>query len=76
MSQELPIDIQHQINAIVDAYRGDCLWYIRKDYYPRTLKESVSILEDITKSGDVAAFRKAGGLRQWLLQHFSATSAK
>lgn len=76
MSQELPKDIQQRVHIIVDEYRTRCLWWMRKDYYPSTLQQSVRVLEDITKNCDAEGFKKAGGLRQWLLQNFSETSVK
>jgi len=62
--------------ALVDEYRARCLWYLREDYYPQTSEEACRVLDAIARHGDVAAFRKAAGVRQWLLQNSSAPSAE
>ena len=67
--------IMRSVNALVDEYRTRCLWFLREDYYPQTDTEACRVLEYIERNGDVAAFRKAATLRQWLLQNSNATSA-
>ena len=64
-----------RVNALVDEYRAQCLWFLREDYYPQTLAEACRVLEAIERHGDVTAFRKAAALRQWLLQNSSVPSA-
>jgi hypothetical protein len=64
-----------QVNALVDEYRARCLWFLREDYYPQTAVEACRVLESIERHGDMAAFRKAAVLRQWLSQNSSAPSA-
>ncbi len=63
------------VNALVDEYRVRCLWYLRADYYPDTVEAAIRVLQAIENHGDVAAFKKAAPLRQWLSQHSNATSA-
>ncbi len=65
----------HEIDELVDQYRGQCLWFLRPDYYPRTLDEQLRILDTIQRYGDRTAFQKAAEARQWLLQQSSARSA-
>lgn len=67
--------VMHDVNALVDEYRTRCLWFLREDYYPQTTIDACHVLEQIERHGDVAAFRKAAALRQWLLQNSSAPSA-
>lgn len=55
-----------EIDALVDEYRLSCLWYLRADFYPRTDTERLRTLEAIARYGDLAAFRRANHLRQWL----------
>ena len=62
------------VSALVDEYRESCLWFLRKDYYPHTPYEACRVLEQIERHGDVAAFRKAAELRQWLSQNSNASS--
>lgn len=67
--------VMHSVHELVDEYRTRCLWFLREDYYPQTPVEACRVLESIEKHGDVAAFRKAAVLRQWLLLNSSAASA-
>ena len=67
--------VMRSVNALVDEYRARCLWFLREDYYPLTPAEACRVLESIERHGDVAAFRKAATLRQWLSQNSSAPSA-
>jgi hypothetical protein len=64
-----------RVRALVDEYRATCLWSLRRDYYPQTLKEAFRVLEQIERHGDVAAFQKAAELRQWLSRNSNAPSA-
>lgn len=61
--------------ALVDEYRQRCLWFWREDYYPATPTEALQALQYIERHGDVAAFRKAAPLKQWLLQNSNEQSA-
>ena len=67
--------VMRSVNALVDEYRARCLWFLREDYYPATPAEACTVLESIERHGDVAAFRKAAILRQWLLRNSSAPFA-
>ena len=29
-----------KVNELVDEYRSQCLWFLRKDYYPRTTSDA------------------------------------
>lgn len=64
-----------EVCALVDRYRTQCLWFLREDYYPRTREEACRVLAEIEKHGDVAAFRRAAELRQWLSPDSSEPSA-
>jgi hypothetical protein len=64
-----------KVRALVDEYRATCLWFLRQDYYPQTPEEACRVLEQIERHGDVAAFRKAAELRQWLSRNSNAPSA-
>jgi hypothetical protein len=67
--------VMQSVNALVDEYRGRCLWFLREDYYPQTPAEACRVLEAIERHGDAEAFRKAATLRQWLSRNSSAPSA-
>lgn len=66
---------QNVLRALVDEYRERCLWFLRRDYYPVTTPEMLSVLESIERHGDVEAFRKVAALKRWLLPDSNATSA-
>jgi hypothetical protein len=68
-------DISATVNALVDEYRTRCLWSLRPDYYPRTIDEQRRVLESIERYGDLAAYRRASALRQWLSLTSSERSA-
>jgi hypothetical protein len=55
-----------RVRSLADEYRRTCLWFLREDYYPQTVAEALRILDQIERYGDLAAFRKAAELRQWL----------
>jgi hypothetical protein len=71
-NEDIPL---REVCALVDEYRATCLWFLREDYYPQTPEEACRVLEQIERHGDVAAFRKAAELRQWLSRNSSAPSA-
>lgn len=68
-------DVAAAIDALVDEYRVRCLWFVRPGYYPRTVHEQLRVLDAIDRYGDLAAFRRASFLRQWLSQTTNAASA-
>ena len=64
-----------EVNRLVDEYRVRCLWFLRPDYYPTTLKERLRVLEYIERHGDREGFRRAAMLKRWLSPHSNAPSA-
>ena len=68
-------DVFAAIDALVDEYRTRCLWSVRLDYYPRSSSERLRVLGAIERNGDLAGYRRASLLRQWLSRNSSATSA-
>jgi len=68
-------DVAKAVNALVDEYRARCLWFLRPDYYPRSVEERLKVLDSIACHGDREAYRKATTIRRWLLHHSSAGSA-
>ncbi len=66
---------ERAIDELVDEYRHQCLWFLRSDFYPKTLDQKLRILKYIERYGDRAAYRRAAEARQWLLQSSSETSA-
>ena len=71
----IPGPAQDHLRAIVDQYRGRCLWFLRSGYYPETVEEALRVLESIQRYGDREAFQRAGEVRRWLSQDINAKSA-
>jgi len=57
------------IDRLVDEYRDQCLWFLRRDFYPTTLEERLRVLGYIERYGDRSGYQKAAQARRWLLQH-------
>jgi len=72
---ELDPEAAGALRALVDEYRSRCLWFLRRDYYPRTPEEARRVLDWIRRRGDLAAFRRAGEIEAWLSRHSSGASA-
>ncbi len=62
------------LNRLVDEYRVRCLWFLRPDYYPRSLDEALRTLGYIERYGDREAYRRAAEVRRWLSHPSSAES--
>jgi hypothetical protein len=67
--------LERTIDALVDDYRDQCLWFLRPDFYPKTLDQRLRVLKYIQRYGDQTGYRKAAEARRWLLQSSSETSA-
>jgi hypothetical protein len=74
MPQDIKTAMQ-EVRTLMDEYRAESLWYMRKDYYPQNIREAIRILKAIEEHSDLAGFKRAATLRQWLSHHTSATSA-
>ena len=64
-----------EVDRLVDEQRLSCLWFLRPDFRPTTTVERISLLEQIERHGDLAAYRRAARLRRWLSQTSSDASA-
>jgi hypothetical protein len=71
----IPPEAAAALESLVDDYRARCLWFLRPDYYPACVEEAVRVLDAIERYGDVAGFRRAAEVREWLLPTSSATFA-
>jgi len=69
-------EVERLVDALVDEQRSRCLWFLRRDYFPRTDPERVETLLAIQRHGDLEAFRRAGELKAWLSPSSSTTSAR
>lgn len=68
-------ELARAIDSLVDECRVRCLWFLRRDYYPRTDPERIRVLSAIQERADLAVFRRAGRLKAWLSRTSSAASA-
>jgi hypothetical protein len=68
-------DLERQVDTLVDTCRTGCLWFLRPDYYPRTDRERLRVLDAIQKHAGLDAFRQAARLKRWLSPLSSETSA-
>lgn len=66
---------QAEIRKLVDAYRVRCLWFLRQDFYPVTVREAESVLEAIQRYGDREGFIRSAEIKAWLSPNSNARSA-
>lgn len=57
---------ERTLKRLVDDYRDDCLWFLRRDYYPSTVVERLAVLDAIEQNGNLEAYRRARQLKEWL----------
>jgi len=69
-------DVAREVDELIDECRSTCLWYQRPDYYPRTNPERWRVLDAIQKHADLATFRRAGRLKEWLSQLSSGAQVR
>ena len=72
-AEPLPAAVRDELRELVDEYRTRCLWFLRPDLYPKTRDQALRMLGYIERYGDLEAFRRAGRIRQWLLQRLQRT---
>jgi len=63
------------VDALVDEYRGRCLWFLREDYYPGTVDERLRVLDYSQRYGDRETFRRAAEVREWFSPSSNEKSA-
>jgi hypothetical protein len=63
------------VRRFVDAYRDSCLWFLRADYYPEGLEETLNVLGYVERYGDRDGYRQTAERRRWLLQRSKGRSA-
>jgi len=68
-------DLMRAVQALSDEYRDQCLWFLRRDYYPSEREEVLRLLAYIERYGDLKASQQRAEIRRWLSQRSSAASA-
>lgn len=64
-----------EIDQLIEEGRVRHLWFLRRDYCPRTDEERLRALDYIQRYGDRDSFRRAVELTRWLSHPSSAGSA-
>ncbi len=59
--------LRDDLRQLIEECRTQCLWFLAEDYLPKTRAQALRVLEQIRRRGNLAAFRKAGELKRWLL---------
>jgi hypothetical protein len=67
-------DLEDKVLRLVEDYRARCLWFMRKDFVPRTPDEILQVLDLIERNGDRAAYLRAEEIKRWLSQNSKVTS--
>lgn len=55
-----------ELVSAVDEYRSMCFWNLPEDFKPVTYAQKILALDRLEKYGDLAAYKRAGRIRQWL----------
>ena len=63
-----------EVRSVVDDYRGMCFWSMAEDFTPRDARQLLLVAENLERYGDMAAYRHAGRIREWLSQISSPAS--
>lgn len=66
-----PAGVALAVDRLVDEWRAQALWYLRPGYYPVTDAERIAVLEALQERCNLADFRRAGVLKQWLSRRSS-----
>ena len=69
-----PEALHREIDALVEAQRDRCLWFLRADYLPCTDDERRWLLDEIQRRADRATFTRAAELKRWLSPPSNAAS--
>ncbi|MBR0197606.1 MAG: hypothetical protein IJQ34_05695 [Kiritimatiellae bacterium] len=54
-----------EFRSLVEDYRDTCLWFMKDAFHPKDARQLECILSSIESYGDMAAYKKAGRIRQW-----------
>ena len=67
-SKMSPEDIAktEEFRSIVDDYRDTCLWFAGNVYNLHNRLQIEQVLSSIEANGDMAGYKRAGRIRQWL----------
>jgi hypothetical protein len=68
-------EVRREVDLLVDECRSTCLWYQRRDDYPRTDPERLRVLAAIQKHANRRTFERAARLTEWLSRLSSSASA-
>ena len=60
--------------SMVNDYRRTCLWFANDALHPADEIQLEQVLSSVERSGDLAGFKRAGRIRQWLSPHSNVMS--
>ena len=63
-----------RVNQLSQAYRIQCLWFLKEDYFPDTPGQAIRVLEQIERHADQDGYIEARKLKEWLLRNTSDRS--
>lgn len=55
-----------ELRSAVSDYRSMCFWNFAEDFMPKDRRQVLLVLDNLERYGDLAAYRRAGVIRQWL----------
>ena len=55
-----------ELCSAVNDYRGMCFWNFDEEFMPKNRRQVILALDNLERYGDLAAYRRAGVIRQWL----------
>ncbi len=70
-------ELEHEVDAFIDAQRVQALWFAHRDWYPATDEERRRALAQIQRRANRETYVRARKLAEWLSldsKHVSADS--
>jgi hypothetical protein len=62
-----------EYRSLLNDYRDMCLWYMDRDFVPKTSSDLIAVLDGIDYNGTMDAYRRVGRIRTWLSQNSNQT---
>lgn len=60
--------VDASVARLIEDYRAQCLWFLRRDYMPTTTEDVLKTLALIERYGDRAGYQRAEEIKAWLLR--------
>jgi hypothetical protein len=59
-------DISKELHLLTEQYRNTCLWFLRDDFFPKTNKEALLVVNAVKRYGDGDGYKRARKIEAWL----------